>query len=103
MVGSSRMLAACLPTEMKSLALSPHMIVKGVDKLCLAQGGAREGENIPPGVLVDLTLLRSDTYPKQERFILVHDFRETHVHHNREGREEPLCLWQQRHKVETRG
>lgn len=82
------MFAACLPTEMKSLALRPHMILKGVDKLCLAHGGAREGENIPPGVLVDLTLLWPDTYWKQERFILTHDFRDTLVHHNREGMEE---------------
>ena len=52
------------------------MILKGVDKLCLAHGGAREGENIPPGVLVNLTLLWLDTYQKQERFILAHDFRD---------------------------
>lgn len=60
MIGTSGMLAACLLTEMKSLALSSPMILKGVDKLCLA----KEAENIPPGALVNLKLLWPDTYQK---------------------------------------
>lgn len=60
MIGTSGMLAACLPTEMKSLALSPPVTLKGADKLCLA----KEAENIPPGVLVNLKLLWPDIYQK---------------------------------------
>lgn len=87
MTGTSGMLAACLPTEMKSLALSSPMILKGVDKLCLAHGRTKEAENIPPGVSVNLKLLWPDTYQKEERFVLAQDFRETLVHHNRGGKE----------------
>lgn len=76
------------------------MILKGLDKLCLPHGGAKEGEKIPPGVLVIFTLLWPDTCQKEERFILAHGFREILVHHSRDGREGWLCLWQQECKVE---